>query len=153
MVEKKANVSASGAEPKRVQLTPEMARNLFEAERRRYSAIMKQRRKAERLILKTDKTIFSLEEITSSKADDMFVNLGSGVYLSAKVLDTKNVKFMVGSEVFLNKSVEDVLKELKARKEAFAKDLKNLQGLELQSQESLNKLYSFLVQSSKAQKQ
>lgn len=142
-------VDSNAQQGKKIQLTPEIATNLFNSEKQRYQAIITQRRKIEKAILKTDKTIFGLDEIKANKDDEMFVNLGSGVYLPAKVTDKKNVKFAVGAEVFLNKSFEDVLKELKQRKENFSKDLKNLQNMEMQSQDNLNKLYGFLMQDKK----
>jgi|GEM_PF-4934161 len=134
---------------KRIQLTPEMANNLFNNEKKRYESILKERSKIENMLLDTEKTEFALKEISESKSDELFVNLGGGVYVAGKVQDAKKVKFQVGTEVFLEKTTEDVLKTLAHRKDKLVKDLTTLQKLEAQTQQNLNSLYTFLMNNAK----
>lgn len=144
MVEKK--------EVKKIELTPEVANNLFNTEKKRFSAIRKEKRKLERNLLKLDRTVFELDEISASKDNELFVNLGNGVYLESKAIDKKKVKFSVGANVFLDKSITDVVKTLKQKREKLGTNLKQLQQLELQSQDNLNKLYMYLMQQAKQKK-
>jgi prefoldin subunit 5 len=89
---------------------------LFNTEKKRFSAIRKEKRKLERNLLKLDRTVFELDEISASKDNELFVNLGNGVYLESKAIDKKKVKFSVGANVFLDKSITDVVKTLKKKK-------------------------------------
>jgi prefoldin alpha subunit len=140
-----SNSASNVAPQKKIQLTPELANNLFNAERKRHDSISAEMNKIQRFALDTDRTIFALEELKKSSDDSMFVNLGSGVYLNAKIEDKKKAKFMVGTDVFLEKSFDDILSTLKERKQKLSKDLDGLQKLENQSQNNLNQLYGYLM--------
>ncbi len=59
---------------------------------------------------------------------------------------------MVGSDVFLEKDFKQILATLNERKEKLVRDFDNLQRMESNSQNSLNQLYSFLMNSQKQEK-
>lgn len=149
---KDVNTEHSDEQRKTIPLTPELANNLFNSERKRYDAIINDKSKVQKMIFEVERTIFSLEELGKTTDDSIFVNMGSGVYLNAKVLDKKSAKFMVGSDVFLEKDFKQILATLNERKEKLVRDFDNLQRMESNSQNSLNQLYSFLMNSQKQEK-
>jgi len=135
----------------KIQLTPELANNLFQSEKKRYEAIMKERKKVESYLLTTEKTISALKELKDKSDNEILVNLGSGVFVEAKLNETKKVKSNIGSDIFIEVDLEEKQKDLIKRKEKFVKDLQELQKLEVNSQNNLNQLYGYLMNIQKQQ--
>jgi len=135
----------------KIQLTPELANNLFQSEKKRYEAIMKERKKVENYLLTTEKTISALKELKDKSDNEILVNLGSGVFVEAKLNETKKVKSNIGSDIFIEVDLEEKQKDLIKRKEKFVKDLQELQKLEVNSQNNLNQLYGYLMNIQKQQ--
>jgi len=129
----------------KIKLTPELANSLFQNEKKRYDAIIKERTKVEHMLIDTERTLSVLKELKDNKNKEIMVNLGSGVYVNAKLENKEKLKFSVGAEVFVEKDLKEITKTIEEKKKNLAKNLKELQNLEIQTQNNLNQLYGFLM--------
>jgi prefoldin alpha subunit len=135
---------AEKTEQKKTQLTPEIANQLFGNERKRMEAILAERKKIEGAIIGLDKTLFGLKEIKNNKEKVIQINLGNGVFLKAKVEDSENVNYMIGSDIIVDKKIEEALKDLEDRKTQMLENFKKIQEIEKKTQQNISQLYQYL---------
>ncbi len=129
-------------DPKKIKMTPEMAYKLFEDEKHRLEHISGDLQKMEETLFELDKSIFAIKEVSESKENEIFVNLGNGSYVKAKI--ESDFYVLTPSSAFLKRSKESTIKDLEARKKNVAGSVNNLRAAQKKSQENLNQLYKFL---------
>lgn len=128
----------------KIELTPQMAERLFQEERKKLESLGNDLRNVESNIFELEKTNFALKELQDSKEKEMYVNLGQGVFVKAKLEETKKVNVMNPSKVLFTKKIEDVLKDLEKKKVALLNNQKKLKELYIQTEKNINQLYGFL---------
>ncbi len=129
-------------EPKKIKMTPEMAYKLFEDEKHRLEHVSEDLQKMEEALFELDKSIFAIKEVSESKEKEVFVNLGNGTYVNAKIEGDFYV--LTPSSAFLKRTKDNTLKDLEVRKKNVASNVNNLRQAQRKSQENMNQLYKFL---------
>lgn len=135
--------------PQRIELTPQMAERLFNEERKKLEALTHDLRNIEANIFELEKTNFALKEIKDSKEKEMYVNLGQGIFIKAKLEETKKVSIMNPSKVLFTKNVSDALKELEGKKKILVENQTKIRNLYIQTEKNVNQLYTFLTKMQK----
>jgi prefoldin alpha subunit len=121
-----------------------MAERLFHEERKKLESINKDLRNIESNIFDLEKTNFALKELNESKEKEMYINLGQGVFVKAKLEDTKKVNVMSPSKVLFTKTIEDVLKDFDKKRISLTNSQKKVRNLYVQTEKNVNQLYTFL---------
>lgn len=137
--------------PQKIELTPQMAERLFNEERKKLDTLNNDLRNIESNIFELEKTNFALKEIKDSKEKEMYINLGQGVFIKAKLEETKKVNVMNPSKVLFTKDINDALKELEDKKKILIENQKKLRSLYMQTEKNVNQLYTFLNKMQKKQ--
>ncbi len=130
--------------PQKIELTPEMAERLFHEERKKLESINKDLRNIESNIFDLEKTNFALKELKETKEKEMYINLGQGVFVKAKLEETKKVNVMSPSKVLFTKTIDDVLKDFDKKRISLTNSQKKVRDLYVQTEKNVNQLYTFL---------
>ncbi len=138
-------------EAKKIEITPQMAQKLFGDERKKLETLNNSIKKVESDIFELDKTIFTINQMKDSKENDIFVNLGNGVYVKAKLDNSNKYNLMTPANVMLEKTSEELLEKFNNRKQNMLKEHDRLKNLYLQTEKNVNQLYTFLNKMQKKQ--
>jgi len=130
---------------KKIQLSPQDAYRFFNEEKKKLENIATDLENTEQAVLELDKTIFALKEIKDAKEKDVMINLGMGLFIKAKLEDTKKVLAISAGKAVIPKDPAKVLEQLTKRKTSALDSIKRLQVLHSQTQQNLNQLYKYLT--------
>lgn len=150
MAEKKENVQK---EIRRIQMTPEIAKNLINMSRQNLSAVLNRKAQVEQALISLDSTIANISALEENKEEEGMINLGSGVYVPLK-FPTKitTAKFMIGNDILLDKPFSEIKKVLEERRTKFQKEYEVLVKQEAELSDNLNKLYFYINSLARAQR-
>jgi prefoldin subunit 5 len=137
-------VDASKVPQKKIQLSPQDAYKFFNEEKKKLESIARDLEQTESALLDLDKTIFALKEIKETKDKDVMINLGMGLFIKAKLEDTKKIFAITAGKAVIPKSPETLLEQLTKRKTNAFNSAKRLQQVQGQTQQNINQLYKFL---------
>lgn len=129
---------------KAIQLKPQEAYRFFQEEQKKLTHINKDLVDIEQILMELDKTIFAVNELQNSKDKELFINLGNGVFIKAKLEDSSKLVVNYASKAMLPKNSKDVLDNLAKRKQKAKTNFKKLQELQTQTQNNVNALYKYL---------
>ena len=143
---KEETTKTTSQKPQRqaIQLTPQEAYKFFNDEKRKLEHIVNDLQKTESAIHDLDKSIYVLNELKDSKDKEMFVHLGLGIYVKAKLDNLKKYFVLDSSKAMFPKTAEKILEELKKKKAKALDSAKRLQSLHMQTERNINQLYKFL---------
>jgi len=141
----KSEVQETSSQPKQkaIQLNPQEAYKLFQDEQKKLQQLEKQLNDLEESIFDIDKTIFALQELNGAKEKEKFVNLGTGIFVKAKLEDTKKVSVNTG-KIFLTRTPDEVLADFKKKKENMLNNLRKTTQVLNQTKQNVSQLYQYL---------
>ena len=115
-------------EKKEMKITGQQAARLFEAERAKMSVVQRKMDSIQGIAMGLDNAISALEEIKKTKSNSPFlVPLGAGVYIEAKLENTKNAKHSLAGSIMVDEKVEEIIKKLNTQKKEALQNMATLQ--------------------------
>ena len=109
---------------KQITLTGEQILALFQEEKAKLEAITRQLNSVQAVLTEVLLAEESVKELVKENfGGSILVNLGSGIFVEANIADAKKLKKSLAGSVALEAQPEEVLEELKKRKENAQKTL------------------------------
>jgi len=142
MTENKENLQK---EVRKIQMTPEIAKNLINMSRQNLNSVMSRKAHVEQSLIGLDSTFANVLALEENKDENGMINLGNGVYVSLKFPEKVNkALFLIGNEIMVEKSFVDIKKTLEDRRTKFQKEYEVLVRQEAELSDNLNKLYFYI---------
>ncbi len=149
MAEKTENVKQ---EVKKIQMTPEMAKNIIGMSRKNLNSVLSRKAQVEQFLIGLDGTLANIDALKGNKEEQGMINLGNGVYVSLKFPEKiNNALFVIGNDIMIEKEFTDITKTLTERKIKLQKEYEILIRQEAELTDNLNKLYFYMNNISKKQ--
>lgn len=116
------------AEKTEVRLTGQQTMRLFEAERAKMSVVQRKMESIQSIIGELNNAVSALNEIKKTQNDSSFlVPLGAGVYIEAKLENTKKAKHSLAGSIMVDEKVEEIIKKLNTQKKEALQNLEIMQ--------------------------
>ena len=140
-------------EKKELKLTSQQTVRLFEAERAKMGVVQRKMESIQGIVMDLDNAISALEEIKKTKSGSPFlVPLGAGVYIEAKLENTKNAKHSLAGSIMVDEKVEEIIKKLNTQKKEALQNMEILQKEGQALSSNINNLGTVLNQMSAQRK-
>lgn len=91
-------------------------------------------------VLEIEQTMQTIKEIETSKESDILLPLGSNVFIPGKIEEKDKMLIGIGSDLVVEKNVDDVKKELDDRKKILEEGVLKVQDNMLKVAEEMGKL-------------
>ncbi|MFH1240647.1 MAG: prefoldin subunit alpha [Candidatus Diapherotrites archaeon] len=135
------------AEKKEIKLTGQQAVRLFESEKAKMGVVQRKMESIQGIISELNNAILALEEINKIKSEAPFlVPLGAGVYVEAKLENTKNAKHSLAGSIMIDEKVEEIVKKLNSQRKDALQNMGTLQKEGQALSSNLNNLGMILNQ-------
>lgn len=137
------------AENKEVRLTGQQTVRLFESERAKIGVVQRKMESIQSIINELDNAVSALNEIKKTQKDSSFlVPLGAGVYIEAKLENTKKAKHSLAGSIMVDEKVDEIIKNLNVQKKEALQNVTTLQKEGQALSHNINNLGTILNQMS-----
>jgi len=91
-------------------------------------------------LMEIEQTEQAIREIEKSKQEDVFIPLGSGLFLPGKIDKKEKIIVGIGSDIIMEKGSEEIKKILEERKKILENGMENIQNNMLQIAQEMKSL-------------
>jgi prefoldin subunit 5 len=132
-------------EVRKIQMTPEIAKNLINMSRQNLNSVMNRKAHVEQSLIGLDATMANIGGLEENKDENGMINLGNGVYVSLKFPEkVSKALFLIGNEIMVEKPLADIKTILEERRAKLQKEYEILVKQEAELSDNLNKLYFYM---------
>ncbi|MBI4043875.1 MAG: hypothetical protein HY393_03645 [Candidatus Diapherotrites archaeon] len=141
---------AEKKQKKEITLTRQQVLEAHEAERMKLAAIDQRAREVEVLLMQAENAQLAINALKNEKESQALIPLGAGAYVECT---TKNVqvKRMIGTNVIVNTTLEEIQKNLEANKKLFQEELTRVQAEHNKTVQNLREIEQILQAAERAQ--